>query len=183
MTLSLTFVTHSQGKIREVETILGFKLDICDLDLPEVQAINVETVVSTKVKYAYEALGKKPVLVEDTGLYIEAWNGLPGALIKWFIEGPRPEGICKMLHQFESRKASAETIVATYDGSLHIFRGKVSGNIALEPRGKGGFGWDSIFIPDGQTKTFGEMPLTEKLNYSMRRDAFLKMYQYYQDLT
>ena len=82
----LTFVTQSFDKLTEAERILGEKLDHSPLDLPEIQAVEVEEVVIHKANYAYQALGGKPVLIEDTGLYIAAWNRLPGALVKWFIQ-------------------------------------------------------------------------------------------------
>ena len=73
---------------------------------------------------------------------------------------------------FANRQARAQTMVATYDGSLQIFSGEVLGQIAVAPRGKNGFGWDTIFIPDGETRTFAEMESHEKDRLSMRRQAF-----------
>ena len=81
---SWTLVTQSEGKLREFERILNRKLELYRLDLPEIQTIDVEEVVTHKVKHAYQELGT-PVMIEDTGLYFDAWNGLPGALIKWFV--------------------------------------------------------------------------------------------------
>lgn len=176
---SFVFVTQSTNKLAEAQRILNTKLERYDLDLPEVQAVEVEEVVKHKALYAYEALGGKPVIIEDTGLFIEAWNGLPGALIKWFVKRVGVAGICQMLQSFPNRKAWAETIVATYDGQLQIFRGKVEGSIALSPAGEGGFGWDSVFIPAESAKTFAQMAPAEKDKYSMRRQAFEAMAGYY----
>ena len=173
--ISFIFVTQSSNKVAEVERILGIKLEHVDLDLPEIQAVELEDVVTQKVKYAYEVLGKKPVMVEDTGLFIEAWNGLPGALIKWFVKQVGGTGICKMMDGFPNRKARAKTIVATYDGQLNISTGEVVGQIALVPRGNSGFGWDNIFIPDEASETFAEMSPEMKDKYSMRRLAFEAM--------
>ncbi|MBM4432846.1 MAG: non-canonical purine NTP pyrophosphatase, RdgB/HAM1 family [Chloroflexi bacterium] len=176
---SFTFVTQSSNKIAEVERILGIKLEYCYLNLPEIQAVEVEEVIAHKVKYAYEALGKKPVMIEDTGLFIEAWNGLPGALTKWFVERLGATGICSMMHEFSNKNAWAKTIVATYDGQLRIFTGKVEGRIAPVPSGDGGFGWDKVFIPNGAVKTFAEMSPDEKDKYSMRRLALEATMTYY----
>jgi len=172
------FVTHSEGKVSEAEMILGAKLTHYSLDLPEVQAVEVEEVVSLKAQLAYRRLENQPVITEDTGLYFESWNGLPGALIKWFIKTVGPEGICRMLEPFPNRRAFAKTAVATYDGELRIFTGTVNGRIAIQPAGSRGFGWDSIFIPNSAAKTFAEMTLSEKNHYSMRRIAFEEMRSY-----
>lgn len=169
--LPLIFVTQSQGKLQEAEALLGYALQNHPLDLPEIQSIAVEEVVAAKAKYAYELL-QSPVMVDDTGLYIDAWGGLPGALVKWFLKGTGAAGICKMLDSFVERTAYAESIVGVYDGELHIYRGRVKGRIAPGPVGDNGFGWDPIFIPDGETQTFGQMTLDTKLKYSMRRLSF-----------
>jgi non-canonical purine NTP pyrophosphatase (RdgB/HAM1 family) len=120
-------------------------------------------------------------MIEDTGLYIQTWNGLPGALVKWFLQRVGPEGICKMLQPYPDRSAKAKTIVATYDGHGEpgIFVGEVTGQIAALPYGDGGFGWDALFIPDGAQQTFAEMGPEEKDRYSMRRLAFEAMRDYY----
>ena len=118
-------------------------------------------------------------MVEDTGLFFAAWNGLPGALIKWFDRYVGNVGICKMIDEFSIRNAWAKTVVATYDGQVHLFTGKIEGQITLAPRGEEGFGWDKIFIPDGTVKTFAEMTSSEKDKHSMRRQAFEAMMSYY----
>ncbi len=177
--MDITFVTQSLSKVVEAERILGVKLKHHSLDLPEIQAVDVEEVITHKAKYAYETLGEKPVMVEDTGLFIEAWNGLPGALIKWFVKYVGNAGICKMLNGYATRQASATTVVAIYDGQIQLFTGKVQGQIASAPTGDEGFGWDKIFIPDGAIKTFAEMTPGEKDRYSMRRLAFEAMLAHY----
>ncbi len=174
-----SFVTQSSDKVVEAERILGIKLERYELELPEIQAIEVEEVVINKVKYAYDALGGRPVMVEDTGLYIEAWNGLPGALIKWFIKYVGNEGICCMMHEFSNKRALAKTVVATYDGKVQLFTGEVHGQLASVAMGEGGFGWDRIFIPNGTDRTFGEMSPDEKDKFSMRRLAFEAMASQY----
>ena len=180
--IQFTFVTSSDKKVSEVERILHTKLAHRNLDLPEIQTVNIEDVVSYKAKYAYTLLHEKPVIIEDTGLYFEAWNGLPGALIKWFIERVGDTGICNMMHDFANKKAWAKTAVATYNGKLTVFEGEVRGRIAEIPLGDKGFGWDRLFIPDGSDKTFGQMLPHEKDKYSMRRMAFEKMISHYSSL-
>lgn len=181
--MPFVFVTGSSGKLREAERILGYKLEHHNIELPEIQSVEVEQVVTFKVMRAFSEVGR-PVLIEDTGLFIEAWNGLPGALIKWFVKCVEVSGICRMLKDFPDRRAWAKTVVATYDGKTEptLFTGVVEGQIALTPAGKGGFGWDRIFIRDEDNaarKTFGEMSDEEKDRCSMRHRAFKKMLAHY----
>lgn len=172
------FVTHSVDKISEVETILGSKLRYHSIDLPEIQAVDVEQVLSFKTQLAYERLQKQPVMTEDTGLYFEAWNGMPGALIKWFIKRVGPDGICQMMQMFSDRRAYAKTVVGVYDSEFRVFSGTVKGRIVSKPAGSGGFGWDPIFVPDTADRTFAEMTLEEKNKHSMRRIAFEELKSY-----
>lgn len=170
----LIFVTGSNAKRTEAERILGRPLAQASLDLPEIQAVEVSEVAGRKAMTAYEMMGGSPVMIEDTGLYLESWNGLPGALIRWFLQTVEPAGICRMLDAYPDRAARAETIVAVYDGSLRLYAGSIIGAIAPAPRGEQGFGWDTIFIPQGQTRTFAEMAPEEKDRFSMRRIALEK---------
>jgi non-canonical purine NTP pyrophosphatase (RdgB/HAM1 family) len=178
-TMLFTFVTQSLDKIAEAERILKIPLKHAALDLPEIQAVSVEDVIAHKARYASQVLGGKPVMVEDTGLFIAAWNGLPGALVKWFLQYVGDTGICMMLNEFATRRAWATTVIALYDGQLHFFAGTVQGRIASAPAGEGGFGWDNIFIPEGAFRTFGEMTPSEKDTYSMRRLALEAMSAHY----
>lgn len=171
----LIFVTQSYEKVAEAARILKVELKHRRLELPEIQSVEVEEVVRYKAEYAYEALNRAPVMIEDTGLYFEAWNGLPGALIKWFIERVGVDGLCRMMEPFTDRRARAKTVVATYDGRLQTFAGEVAGYISDRPRGEGGFGWDKIFIPQNSEKTFSEMSADEKDSFSMRRLALEAM--------
>lgn len=164
------FVTHSQKKLAEAERYLGRKLQHYGLDLPELQSVDVEEVAIHKVKYAYGVL-RRPVMVDDTGLYIDAWNGLPGGLVKWFMQRVGDRGLCEMMHGFEERTARAKTVLATLDDTLNIYVGTIEGTIAPEPRGTKGYSWETIFIPDGSDRTFAEMDLEEKDNFSMRHIA------------
>lgn len=167
----LLFVSSNAGKVREVEAILGFPIEQLALDLPEIQEIDVEAVVREKARAAYAAAGR-PVVVEDTGLYIDALNGLPGALGRWFLSTIGPAGICNLIPPGANRGAMAKTAVALCDGeTVDILTGEVRGEIVVSPRGEGGFGWDAIFQPEGSSHTFAEMDQAEKNRFSMRRKA------------
>ncbi len=77
----LLFVTGNAGKAREVAAILGTAVERLDLELPEIQALDVAEVVRHKAATAFARAGR-PVVVEDTGLYLDALGGLPGALVR-----------------------------------------------------------------------------------------------------
>ena len=166
-----TFITSSAQKHAEVERILGRSLARQALPLEEIQAVDLEPVVRHKASQAFALLGA-PVLVEDTGLALTAWNGLPGALIKWFLTSLGPEGVCRLLRQETNRQATATTLFAYCDGATtQIFPGVVHGLVPEAPRGAFGFGWDGIFQPMGSLLTFAEMTPEEKDRFSMRRIA------------
>ena len=157
------FVTTNEHKRREVEGILGVELGRAALgprDVPEVQALDFAEVAARKARSAYALLGEPsyPVLVEDSGLVIGAWNGLPGALTKWFLSSVGNEGLLRMLCGGD-RRARAVCAVAVTDnrGEVRVFRGEVRGSVAPEPRGEGGFGWDPIFVPEGSELTYAQM--------------------------
>ena len=155
------FVTTNEHKRREVQEILGVALESVDLDLPEIQAIDPGEVASEKVRAARAALEDPdlPVLVEDSGLMVDAWDGFPGALTKWLMSSVGNEGLLRMLSEGEDRSAMAVCVVALAEpgGNVRTFRGEVRGTLAQEPRGGGGFGYDPVFVPGGARVTYAEM--------------------------
>ena len=133
------FVTANEHKRREVQEILGVELKSVDLDLPEIQAIEPAEVAAEKVRAARQALGAPdlPVLVEDSGLMVDAWDGFPGALTKWLMRSVGNDGLLRILSPGEDRSARAVCVVALAepDGTVRTFRGEVPGTLAPEPRG------------------------------------------------
>lgn len=146
------FITGNQSKADYLSRLLGIQLEHRKLELDEIQSLSLDEIAIYKVKQAYDIV-KKPVLVEDQSLGLNALSGLPGPFIKFFIEAPDGlETLCRLLNDFNDRSARAECVFAYYDGAkLELFRGGLNGVIATSPRGNGGFGWDKIFCP----KDFG----------------------------
>jgi len=160
--VSLLFATTNENKLREAREILGVEVEGVALDLPEPQTLDVAEVAAAKARAAREDLGKPdvPVLVEDSGIVFGAWNGLPGALTKWFLGAVGNEGLLGMLAGEEDRSARAVCAVAVVlpgREALRVFTGEVAGIVAEAPRGAGGFGWDPIFVPEGGTETYAEL--------------------------
>jgi non-canonical purine NTP pyrophosphatase (RdgB/HAM1 family) len=168
----LVFATSNLGKLREAEAVLGRSLAHQGLDLPELQSLDLHEVLRAKLRAGWRAL-ERPVMVEDTGLELAALGGFPGPLIRWLLESAGAKGIARIAGCFEDRRVTARCLVGVTDGSREIFgEGVVEGTVAPEPRGEGGFGWDSIFIPDGSDRSYGEMTADEKNRISHRRLAF-----------
>jgi non-canonical purine NTP pyrophosphatase (RdgB/HAM1 family) len=169
----LVFVTSNLNKVREAEAVLGCALDHCALDLPEIQSLDLAEVVRGKAAAAWREIGR-PVLVEDTGLELAGLGGFPGPLVRWLLTSVGAAGIGRIALCFDDPRATARCLLCATDGSIEICgEGVVEGSIAAEPRGPGGFGWDSVFIPDEPGGlTYGEMSDEEKNGISHRRRAF-----------
>lgn len=178
--MELFFVTGNEYKIREASEILGFEVRSIKLDLSEEQNIEVDKIIESKVKAAYAKV-KRPIIVEDTGLYFEAMNGFPGALIKWVLKSVGNDGAIKILNGHKNRNAYAKTSIGYFDGkNFKVFSGIIKGKISDEPKGENGFGWDMIFIPENHEKTFAEMTNDEKNDISMRKIAFESLKEFLQ---
>ncbi|MEK7554625.1 MAG: non-canonical purine NTP pyrophosphatase [Patescibacteria group bacterium] len=174
----ITFITGNAGKAKYLADFFHMPVDHVALDLPEIQSLDLETIVRDKAARAYEAV-EKSVLVEDVSLSCEGFGGLPGPLIKWFLEAVGREGICRFLDGRDRSAVARVCYAFADDNGIQIFTGSVSGTIVDVPRGESGFGWDPIFVPKGATKTFAEMTPDEKHATSMRREALEKMKQFF----
>ena len=174
--MTINFITGNKNKFSEAKEILG-EVNQIEMDLPEIQEIDPKKIIKEKLKEARKA-GKNNFFCEDTSLYIESLQGLPGPLIKWFLKTLKPEGIYKLVKSSTNKKAVAKTIIGYYDGnSERFFEGEIEGEI-VEPKGETNFGWDPLFKPKGYNKTFAEMPKEEKNKISMRKKALIKLNDY-----
>lgn len=175
---NIIFITGNEHKVREARQILGVDIVSKNLDIKEIQDVDLEGVIKDKLRNAYK-LTKSPVMVEDTGLFLNALNGFPGALIKQLLGRIGRDGIVKVLEGFNDKSVIAKCAVGfTKDGKdLKVFIGEAEGLI-VSPRGESGFGWDPIFQPKGYEKTFAEMSSEEKNNISHRYKALKKFKEY-----
>ncbi|HEX3054046.1 MAG TPA: non-canonical purine NTP pyrophosphatase [Aggregatilineaceae bacterium] len=178
----LYFVSSNEEKYREIRGALwesGIEVERIALDLPEIQSLDPAEVAAYKARKAHERLQTGSVLVEDTGLEILAWDGFPGALIKWVLKTIGEDGLCRQLNAWTDRRARATVVLCLFDGyEMHVFHGQSEGTITAFPRGEFGFGWDSIFQPDGYNQTYGEMPREAKMQISMRGRAVEALKQF-----
>jgi non-canonical purine NTP pyrophosphatase (RdgB/HAM1 family) len=174
MTNEILFITGNRKKAEEVKAITGLNVQAKKMDIPEIQSLDVEEVAKAKALSAFQITGR-PVMVDDTGMSVDTLNGLPGALVVWFLDILKPEGILKLLKDEDNRKASVSTCIAYADQSgVFAFTGTIQGKISKSLRGENGFGYDPIFIPEGHDKTYAEMTEEKKNEISMRKIALFK---------
>ena len=174
---SVYFITGNRMKASEAREILaGFGIMVQNkkLKIDEMQDPNAQSVAVKKAEDAFRVI-KKPLFVEDTGLYIKSMHGYPGTMIKHFFDSIGPRGIVDFLNN-KDRTAEAVTVVAFADnkGKVVTFKGVVKGKISDHVSESRGFHWDSIFIPEGYDITYAEMGQKEKNRISQRRKALEK---------
>lgn len=150
------FITGNSGKAKYLAQYLGVELEYQKIELDEIQSLDLKEIVHHKVREAYKSI-KKPVLVEDVSLEITSLGKLPGPLIKWFLEELSSEQICRLADGGD-RKAIGRCMFGYFDGKEeHYLEGELHGVITKHPAGGNGFGWDSIFIPEGYKVTRAEL--------------------------
>lgn len=178
------FITGNQHKIEYLTKWLGLEVEHQKVDLQEIQSLDLHEVVAHKAKQAYELVGR-PVLVEDVALTLLGMGRLPGTFIKWFLEELGTAGLCQIGQGLEDKRARASILYGYFDGStLRTFAGDVAGTIAPQPRSlegnewKTSLSWNSVFIPDGSTKTYAEMTDEELKPFSHRAIAMAKLRAY-----
>ena len=159
--MELYFITGNKNKFAEVKAIIP-NVKRLDIDLPEIQEIDAKEIIKAKL---LEALNHKKAefIVEDTSLYFDCLNGLPGPLIKWFLKIIGNDGLFNIVEKLGNNKAEAKTIIgyAKNPDEIYYFEGSIKGRI-VSPAGKSGFGWDPIFQPEGFSKNFAELIQKEK---------------------
>jgi XTP/dITP diphosphohydrolase len=193
MIKELVIATHNKGKAREIAALLdgrvGTVVTAGELGLgePDEDADTFTGNALIKAKAAAETSGK-PALADDSGLVVDALGGDPGIYsARW--GGPEKDFNVAMgkvnealealgtMGSKEDRSASFICALALVwpDGRELVVEGRVDGHIVWPPRGDHGFGYDPIFEPKGEDRTFGEMEADEKHAISHRADAFKKL--------
>ena len=171
------FASSNKNKFKEAENILqkfGIKLGFFYCNLEEIQSDSINEIAINKVKTAYK-LCKKPIIVEDDGLFISSLKGFPGPYSSYVFKTIGNHGILKLVTK--NRHAKFHSIIAFCNkNSIKIFEANLSGKISTKISGKG-WGYDPIFIPKGQKKTFGI--LEEKNKISHRFLALKKFSNWY----
>jgi len=147
------------------------------LDIPEHRSDDVGEIARGKAQYAYEQL-KTPLMVDDTGLFIDALNGFPGPYAAFVLNTIGNAGILKLMDGASDRSARFTTAIAFADESgARVFKGTIEGQITHAPQGSGGFGYDPIFAVG--EKTLAELSLEEKSRISHRARALTTFHDWF----
>ncbi len=183
----LGVASHNAGKVAEIDDLLspfGIKIvGAAELGLPEPEETGETFQANAKLKAraAVEGSGL-PALSDDSGLSVWGLGGKPGIhSARW--GGPDKDFAVAMarveqeLGDNPDRSASFFCVLslAWPDGRVRSFEGRVDGTLVFPPSGEHGFGYDPIFVPDGDSRTFGEMPMAEKRTFNHRARAFAKL--------
>lgn len=187
---TIVFVTNNKHKLQEVRDILGDDFDIrslddigCNMDIPETGDTFKDNALQ-KAQFVKHFYGFD-CFADDSGLEVEALNGAPGVHSARYASETGHDSDAnntKLLKELEgksNRNADFKTVIAfvTQD-TINFFEGRVDGKIITERRGKGGFGYDPLFVPDGYNQTFAEMSAEEKNHISHRSIAVRKFAEF-----
>ena len=180
MSYDVLFVSSNKNKFNEARNILSknkINLGFFKTSLKEIQADSIKEIAALKADEAYRKCNK-PVIVEDAGLFIESLNGFPGPFSSYVFKTIGNSGILRLLKT--NRQAKFQSVVAYCDNKYGVvlFDAKVEGKISKNSKGKG-WGYDPIFIPNGQSKTYAT--LSNKDEISHRYKALKKFSRWFVD--
>jgi len=179
MALEVYFITSNMHKFEEISNFINNKIIIKRAFYPliEIQDNDIEKVAMNKLLLSN--LPYNYAFVEDSGLFIKALNGFPGVFSAYTFKTIGLEGIIKLMEGITNRSATFVSVIAFKQGEkILVFKGEVNGTISFDIRGSNNFGFDPIFIPENNKRTFGEMDMNEKSQYSHRTAACKKFLEY-----
>jgi len=184
--MKIVFATNNPNKLKEIQAlmpkgiaILSLKEIGCTEDIPET-GTTLEANAFQKAHYLKEHYGYD-CFADDTGLEVEALNGAPGVYSARYAgpERSAEANMAKILEELkgkENRKAQFRTAIALIlNGEEQLFEGKVEGHISEEKKGEEGFGYDPIFLPENDKRSFAQMTMAEKGAISHRGRAVKKL--------
>jgi len=172
-------VTSNAGKAAEVAAYFGGLIEVghISLDIPEPRSGDIATIATEKAQYAFRQLNT-PLIVDDTGLFIDALAGFPGPYAAYVLNTLGNAGILKLMEGVLGRNARFVTGIAYADErEVRAFTGTLEGQIASSTRGSNGFGYDPIF--ETGTKTLAELSLEEKGRISHRSRALSSFHDWF----
>lgn len=188
--MKIVFATNNLNKIKEVQALLPPTIQIvglsdigCIEDIPETST-TIEGNAMQKANYIKEHYGFD-CFADDTGLEVESLHGAPGVYSARYAGEAKDananmDKLLKELKEKENRKAQFKTVIALLsNGKVKTFTGICPGFITEDKRGKGGFGYDPVFLPDGYTETFAELSLSEKNKIGHRGKAVRQLIEYF----
>ncbi len=176
-----TLITGNEQKIREFELVLkgsGIMFEVLRAEKPELRSDDPCEIVKVAAKTFAEEL-RKPAVVEDSGLFIEALKDFPGTCTKYVYSRIGNRGILKLMKGEKNRRCWYKSAVGYCEPGKEpvCFLGVEEGRIAEKEKGKEGWGQDPIFIPKGKSKTYGELRMAGDVNL-FRKDAVEALKRY-----
>jgi XTP/dITP diphosphohydrolase len=191
--LTLIFATNNAHKVQEIQAAIGHQITVIslkeagiDIDIPEPYD-TLEANATQKSRTIQQLTGKN-CFSEDTGLEVDALNGEPGVKSARYAGEDKAfdKNIEKLLGKLgdnPQRTARFRTVISLLWGDQeYLFEGICEGTIIHDKKGTGGFGYDPVFVPEGSTRTFAEMTLEEKGQYSHRKKAADKLVSFLQQV-
>ncbi len=181
--LKVFFATTNADKVREARAAVsayGVGLEQAEVDVEEIKSLDILRVAERKAIDSFK-LVKKPVVVDDTGYFFEAFPGFPGTYSKFCVQTIGVANAVRLL-EGKTKRAYFSTVVAYCGGkTAKCFEGRTEGTVLLSPRGIAApkLPYDPYFVPDGSEKTYGEMTLEEKNSFSHRARAFQKFGEWF----
>ncbi|MFM7667947.1 MAG: RdgB/HAM1 family non-canonical purine NTP pyrophosphatase [Bacteroidota bacterium] len=187
--MKLVFASHNQNKVNEIKSLLPKTFEVLSLTdigfLDEIDETGITLDENSKIK-AHTVFEKTGYFcfADDTGLEIEALNFEPGVFSARYAgdqknDSDNIEKVLSKLQGSANRNARFRTVITLLiEQEEYTFEGRVDGKIITEKRGEFGFGYDPIFIPENESRTFAEMPMEEKNLFSHRARAFQKMIEF-----
>lgn len=192
--IRIVFATNNANKVTEMQAAIGGSLEVVslkaagiDIDIPEPHD-TLEANASEKSRTIHQLTGEN-CFSEDTGLEIDALNGEPGVKSARYAGEDKAfdKNIDKVLTKMGDnphRSARFRTVISLiWNKKEYLFEGICEGRILTERQGAGGFGYDPIFIPEGSNRSFAEMSIAEKNQFSHRRKAADKLVLFLQNET
>ncbi len=190
--MKLVFATNNQHKLEEARAILKDQVEVislaelgCNEDIPET-ADTLQGNSVLKARYIYQHFGVN-CFADDTGLEITALDNEPGVYSARYAGEPANSAnnrakVLEKMQGVENREARFRTVITLIlDGKEYFFEGEVKGKIAMSESGKGGFGYDSIFVPESYIQTFAELSAEQKNSMSHRGRALKVLCQYLEE--
>ena len=175
-------MSSNKNKFQEAERILsnlGIQINFFKTTLEEIQSNDLNDIAEQKAINAYD-LVQKPVIIEDDGLFIDSLNGFPGPYSSYVYDTIGNKGIMNLLENSEVRDAKFVSIIAYCEDNhgVKLFESSIPGKISSTIE-NGGWGYDPIFIPDGESKTYANV--SDKDKFSHRSAALTKFSNWFLD--
>jgi XTP/dITP diphosphohydrolase len=177
----IVFASTNESKFNEIFLYLksfNIEIEFVRFGTLEIQSNKLEEIALQKSKEAFEKIGR-PLIVEDTGLFIDSLKGFPGPYSSYVLETIGNQGILDLLSNKAKRFALFKSVVAYKDGNNNLtFSGETRGTIS-DHISKGGWGYDPIFIPKGSSITYAQQGTTNKIGVSHRTHALNYFAEWY----